>query len=165
VSDDVLPAGFFFAALLSLLEPEAPADSRVGAPAAAPVASELLERGETPVRFEGKLLVSLVAGAGGPADVEPAPVDGLALAPGAFGELWLGWAKALVAAPAAARAATAQSVVIVRIWGSSLRLPVVKQLEEARSVRPAPINSAVRRRLEERKSSPGPPSPPRSWPA
>jgi hypothetical protein len=53
-SDDVLPAGFFFfAVLLSLLEAAEPADSREALPAAAPETSELLERGEAPVRFEG----------------------------------------------------------------------------------------------------------------
>ena len=102
VESDDAPAGlrFFAALLLSLLEPAAaPADSREALPAEAPETSELLERGDAPVRLEGKLLESLVEGA---ADC-PAGA-GLALPPAAFGEFW---AKALVAAPAAARAATA----------------------------------------------------------
>jgi hypothetical protein len=95
---------FFFApaeAVLSLLEPAlAPVDSREALPAEAPETSEL------------ELFALLGA--------EP---DELL---GEFAELPLDgelWAKALVAAPAAARAATAQSVVKVRIWDSSVRAP------------------------------------------
>ena len=102
------------AALLSLLDPAlAPAGSREAAPAEASDGSEEgLERGDAPVRFDGKLLESLVEGADEP------ELDGgaLPLPPGAPGGAF--WAKALVAAPPTARAATAQSVVILRMWES-----------------------------------------------
>jgi hypothetical protein len=111
---------FFF--VLSLLEPAlAPVDSRDALPAEAPETSEPeLDRGVTPVRFEGKLPESVVEGAVWPVG-EPAPgADWLELPPAEGGAPW---AKAPVAAPAAARAATAQSVVMVRIRESSLRAP------------------------------------------
>jgi hypothetical protein len=106
---------FFFE--LSLLEPAlAPVDSREALPAEAPETSELeLERGDAPVRFEGKLLESLADGAAWPVGEAAPGGDWLEL--GAF------WARAPVATPAAARAATAQSVVKVRIGISSLRAP------------------------------------------
>ena len=95
--------------VLSVVEPAlAPDDSREELPAEAPVASGLelapaLEPERLPPR---KLPVSVVEGVG------------LALLPAPAGA----WAKAAVAAPAV-RAATAQSVVMVRIWKSLLRPP------------------------------------------
>ena len=101
--------------LLSLLEPAlAPGlvDSREAPPAEAPETSEL---------EEPELLAPPDELLGGAAlESLGAPADELLLGPAADGELW---AKALVAAPAAARAATAQSVVIVRIWEVLLRAP------------------------------------------
>ena len=98
------------APLLSLLEPAlAPVDSREALPAEAPETSDL-------ELFELLLLGAVLLESLG------APADELLLgpAPPAEGELW---AKAPVAAPETARAATAQSVVIVRILGILLRAP------------------------------------------
>jgi hypothetical protein len=102
--------GVLLGSVLSLAEPAlAPDDSREALPAEAPVASELgLERGDTPVRL-GMPFASLDPDEGyawlgvGAVWLELPPA-----APGAA------CAKAAVA-PAADRAATAQSVVIVRI--------------------------------------------------
>jgi hypothetical protein len=109
----------------SVLEALVQDDSREALPAEAPVVSELeleleLERGDTPVR-SGKLPVLDVEGGAGASDVGVcgALLLALALEPPAAGPAW---AKATVTAPAA-RAAAAQSVVMVRIWESSLRAP------------------------------------------
>jgi len=109
-------------------------DWREGALAEAPVASVLeleLELRELPA--DG--LVELELDDGPLAELL---ADGLGSLP-ALGELW---ANAPVAAPAA-RAATAQSVVILRIWDSSLAPQLAQQLAGARSVHRRPISFAA----------------------
>jgi hypothetical protein len=109
---------------VSVLAPAlAPVDSRVVLPAEAPETSEL--EWVPPVRLEGKLLELVMGGAGWPVGEL---AGGELPPPAADGALW---AKAPVAAPAA-RAATAQRVVIVRIWKCSLRTASTRQLTAVR---------------------------------
>jgi len=104
-------------------------DWREGAVAEAPVASVLeLELELRELLADG--LVELELDDDGP--LAELLADGLLSLPPALGELW---ANAPVAAPAA-RAATAQSVVILRIWDSSLAPQLAQQLAGARSVHP-----------------------------
>jgi hypothetical protein len=94
--------------------------ARVAGEAAAPVASAP-ERvlGDTPVR-SGKPPELVVEGGAG--ESEDGVRGAFVLALGAPPAAGPAWAKAIVTAPAA-RAVAAQSVVMVRIWESSLRSP------------------------------------------